>query len=167
MHESADTWPALPRCPSPPQPAIIFGEGLPEAYAALGRHQDAVTAARLVQQQFPFNPFVQLHALGVTGRSLAALANAGERCKSSEDGGAAACAVLVSAVAEARRIKVPFVELMLARDLTVVAGDKPGSPAVLRRLGEPLAKLVSGPAELDPLLGPGFDAAAALLAVQQ
>ena len=99
---------------------------------------------------------MQLHAHGVIGRSLSAF----------EDTNDAAVEELATAVAEARRINLPFVELMLARDLTVVAGEDPMSPAALQRLGGPLVNLVITLAELDPLLGPGFDPAAALRAVQ-
>ena len=45
-------------------------------YLALGRHGDAAAAARLIMEQLPFNPFIQLNALGVLGRALAALGGA-------------------------------------------------------------------------------------------
>ena len=68
-----------------------------------------------------------------------------------------------AAITEARRVKLPFVELMLARDSAVAANQDPTAPGVLRRLGRPLQKLpAASPAELDPLLGHGFSTAAAL-----
>ena len=132
---------------------LFYGEGLCEAYAVLGRHTDAIAAASLQREQFPFNPFLQLHAQGVAGRSTAALGG---------DGAAAAAAAALAAAAEsAARCKLPFLEVMLLRDMAVASGGEP-APDVLARLGRPLAQLVSGPAELDPLLGPGFSVAAAL-----
>ena len=67
---------------------------------------------------------VLLHANGVVGRALAALDRADE-----------SLAALGTAVAEARRIKLPFIELMLARDMIRVAGDAPSDPEVQWNLG--------------------------------
>jgi len=106
--------------------------------------------------QMPFNPLIRVHSHGVIGRALSALGGA-----SNTDG---AQEMFKVAVAEARRIKLPFIELMLARDMEVAAGRMPATPAGLRRLGAPIAKLVAAPADLDPLLGDGFSAAAALRA---
>ena len=70
---------------------LFYGEGLCEAYAVLGRHTDAIAAASLQREQFPFNPFLQLHAQGVAGRSTAALGG---------DGAAAAAAAALGAAAD-------------------------------------------------------------------
>ena len=71
---------------------------------------------------------------------------------------------------------MPFLELMLARDMTVAAGDDPGAKTALLRVGRPLILtgtktkkrlLVASGDELDELLGPGFSTSAALALVHQ
>ena len=142
---------------------LFTGEGLSEALAVLGRYRDAIASAEAVRSQFPFNPFLQLHARGVIGRSLAELIpGGGTKDIDTRSAGAQAALVLSEAIAEARRVKLPFIELMLTRDLIGAAGEDPTSVSALRRLGIPLRKLVAGPEDLDQLLGPGFSAAAVL-----
>lgn len=121
----------------------LSGEQLPDALESVGRFDAAIAEAQLQMERFPHNSCMATHGVGVQARCHAAQGNAAQ-----------AHTLFTRSVAEAQRVEMPFLGMLLRAD-HIASGCYPSGqqlPDPLVYLGEPVCQLMDDTAQYADVL---------------
>ena len=120
----------------------------------MGRHEDAIIAAKADITSLPFSPPPCIQAHAAIGRCCAKLG----RTEEAEE-------AFKAAISEAVDCKLPFLEMFARRDYIVHVLDGAGRrESQLAPLGRAISRMVMPAVEYTAMLGSGLDAEAAVAA---
>merc|ERR1712046_128351 len=135
-----------------------MGGDCAEVFEELGLYEEAITAAQTDIQNFPCHPFLLTQSYSAIGRCQAKLGQMRE-----------ATVAFESAIDEAHRCELPFMEMLAIRDFIVSVLDTQGKrgsqgkrQSQMAALGGAISMMALPPSRYNDILGAGLDAEAAV-----